>query len=79
MKDNLSNPVNKTKTNLENVVAIFPYRLDTVTTDKRVWYSTKMCDEYPRMVDYDNVMLVNIFFCSETQVRSETNSLSTLP
>jgi hypothetical protein len=24
-------------------------------------------------------MLVNIFFCSETQVRSETNSLSTLP
>jgi hypothetical protein len=40
--------------------------------------ATKMCDEYPRLVDYDNGILVSIF-CSETQARSETNSLATLP
>jgi hypothetical protein len=34
--------------------------------------ATKMCDEYPRLVDYDNGILVSIF-CSETQARSETN------
>lgn len=38
--------------------------------------ATKMCDEYPRLVDYDNGILVSIF-CSEIQ--AETNSLATLP
>ena len=58
MKDHVSNSVNK-KNICEYMAATFQYRryqIDKVLTD-----STKLLEEYPRFVDYDNGMLVSFF------------------